>query len=81
MSFGKQRKIVNPIITIKLVGFYLIRHAGEVEIEPLDLLVEGADEEVVPARVDGNGGDPLGTRHQLLGQLLPGLSYIVISVS
>jgi hypothetical protein len=26
--------------------------------------------------VDGNGGDPLGARHQLLGQLLPGLSYI-----
>ncbi len=26
--------------------------------------------------MDGNGGDPLGARHQLLGQLLPGLSYI-----
>jgi hypothetical protein len=76
MSFVKQRrKIVNPI-TIKLVCFYLIRHAGEVEIEPLDLLVEGADEQVVPARVDGNGGDPLGARHQLLSQLLPGLNYI-----
>ncbi len=26
--------------------------------------------------MDGNGGDPLGARHQLLGQLLPGLTYI-----
>jgi hypothetical protein len=49
---------------------YLVGHAGQVEIKPLDLLVKGADQQIVPARVDGYGGDPLGSCHQLLGQLL-----------
>jgi hypothetical protein len=39
---------------------YLIRHAGKVEVEPLDLLVECANEQVASTRMDRYGGDPLG---------------------
>ena len=59
----------------------LIGHAGEVQVEPLDLLVKGAKEQVVPARVDGQRGDPLGPRHQLLSQLLEQQSKCTISRS
>ena len=49
---------------------YLVRQAGEIQVEPLHPFVERADQKVVAPRVYRHGRDPLDSSHQLLAQLL-----------
>ena len=74
------KKWVSPVEldvsnSIGVISEDLVRQGGEVEVVPLHLLVKGADQHVVPTRMDGDGGDPLGAalklpRHLLLDQVV-----------
>ena len=48
----------------------LVGQGGEVEVVPLHLLIKGSDQHIVPARMDCNGGDPLGSTLQLPSHFL-----------
>lgn len=48
----------------------LVRHTRQVQVEPLNLLVEGSKEKIVATRMDRHGRYPFSTRHQFLWQLL-----------
>ena len=63
---GEQRVplvVLDGAESVGVVAQGLVGHAGQVQVEPEDLLVEGPDQEVVATRVDWHGGDPLGARH------------------
>ena len=49
---------------------HLVRHVGEVHVEPLQLTVAPADDDVVAAGVCGEAGHAVPARHQLLHQAL-----------
>ena len=48
---------------IGVVAQDLVGHAGQVQVEPLNLLVEGAQQQVVTARVHCHRGNPFSARH------------------
>ena len=55
---------------VRVVAQSLVREAAQVEVEPLHLLVEGADDQVVTAGVDRHRGDPFGAGLQFLSHFL-----------
>ena len=49
-----------------VVPQHLVGQGGQVQVEPLDLLVVGPGDHVIPPGVDGDGGEMLGSRGQFL---------------
>ena len=67
---GGEERIPPVVLDIShpalVVPQHLVGQGGQVQVEPLNLLVVGPGDDVVTPGVDGDGGEMLGSRGQFL---------------
>ena len=70
VSTGGEERIPPVVLNIShpalVVSQHLVGQGGEVQVEPLNLLVVGPGDDIVAPGVDGDGGEVLGSRGQFL---------------